>query len=314
MSDFADVQQFALQHAACAGLSPNAQSRPGGDGGYLLTITCACGATHDRWVTAAEARQGLPRPPRAPDSPMARAAAPTPVRAWPARPAPPPPQRAAVVLQPAPRASRGRGVWLVLVAVLVLGAAGAVSVTGIPEQVKGIPDQLASLLGEHVAAPSSPAAAPPPPATVVGAEARPRAAADEITTSLRQLQAAATPSASLNDYASRVAATRLAVERLILDAPEVAQARAQEILDVHRLAVGAWRARTIDDRDEWARVGADPAIDLCPEVKRAADLVAPTAGAPRARARGVAIGASLQPLWECAAEKMAALEPSPAGS
>jgi hypothetical protein len=300
MSDFADVQQFARQHAACGGLSPNAQSRAGGDGGYLLTITCACGATHDRWVTAEEASRPLPRPSRQPEPPPAAAAAPA--RAWPARPAPPPPQRIEVVLQPARRVSRGRGVWLVLLAVLALGAAAAAYVTGIP-------GELTTVLEEYVAAPSSPAAP-----LVVSPEARQRAALDEIATSLRQLQADATPRVSLNDYASRVAVTRLTVERLVLDAPEDAQARAREILDVHRLAVGAWRARTIDDRDEWVRVGQDPAIDLCPSVRRAADAAAPTVGAPRARARGVAVGAALQPLWECAAEKVAALERSPVGS
>ena len=62
MSDFADVQQFARQHATCGGLTPNAQTRPGTAGGYRLTITCACGAIHDRWVTAEEASQPLPQP------------------------------------------------------------------------------------------------------------------------------------------------------------------------------------------------------------------------------------------------------------
>ena len=36
-------------------------------------------------------------------------------------------------------------------------------------------------------------------------------------------------------------------------------------------------------------------------------------GAPRLQARGVAVGAALQPLWECAAEKVAALERTPTG-
>lgn len=305
MSDFADVEQFAHQHAACGGLTPSARSRPGSEGGYLLTITCACGATHDRWVTSEEASRPLSRPRRPPDPFPPPVTAPTPARAWPARPLPPAPQRIGLAVAPARRRSRGRGVWLVLLVVLVLGAAAA--------YVTGITDELPTVFGEHPAAPKSLAAAGPPPVPLESAETRQRTAFDEIVKALRQLQADTTPGASLNDYASRVAVTRLNVERLVLSAPEVVRAPAREALDVHRLAVGAWRARTIDDRAEWARVGQDPAIELCPSVKRAADAVAPAVGAPRARARGVVVGAVLQPLWECAAERVAALERSQAG-
>ena len=117
----------------------------------------------------------------------------------------------------------------------------------------------------------------------------------------------------MNDYATRVAVTRAAVERLAAGAPGPARARASEVLDVHALAVAAWRARTLEDRDEWERLGRDPAIALCPSVKRAVEAAAAPAAAARARARGVAVGAALLPLWECAAEKVAALEKTPAG-
>ena len=303
MSDFADVEQFARQHTACGGLTPNARSRPGSDGGYLLTITCACGATHDRWVTAEEARQPLSRPSRPPEPSPPPAVASAPARGWPARPLPPAPQRIELALAPARPGSRGRAVWLVLLLVLALGAAAAAYVNGIPAE-------LTTVLGEHVPWLESPAAAPPP---IVSPEARRRVALDEIVTALRRLQAEATPGAPLNDYASRVAVARLNVERLVVEAPERVRGPAREVLDLHRLAVGAWRARTIDDRDEWVRLGQDPAIDLCPPVKRAADAAAPPASASRARARGVAVGAALQPLWECAAERVAALERTPAG-
>jgi hypothetical protein len=317
MSDFADVEQFAREHAACGGLTPNAQSRPGAAGGYLLTITCACGATHDRWVTAEEASQPLPRPSREPDPAPAPAAAPTPASAWPARVSPPRPQRIEVTVQPARRASRGRAVWLVLVLVVALGGGAAAYLTGVSAELTGLPGELAGrlgeltgLLGDRPVASPAPTAAPPP---VASPAPPPRAALDEIVTSLRQLQADTTPSVSLNDYASRVAVTRLSVERLASAAPEPVRVRAQEVLDLHRLAAGAWRARTIDDRAEWARVGQDPAIDLCPPVKRAVDAVSQPAGASRARARGVAVGGALLQLWECAAEKVAALERTPAG-
>jgi hypothetical protein len=142
-------------------------------------------------------------------------------------------------------------------------------------------------------------------------DARERATLDAIVTSLRQLQTSSTPGVSLKDYASHVASTRVTVERLVLEAPEPARTPAREVLDVYRLAGAAWRARTLDDREEWERVGRDPAVALCPAVRDAADA----AGAPTtaARARGLAVGAALLPLWECAAEKTAALGRTPAG-
>jgi len=306
MSDFADVEQFARQHTACGGLTPTAQSRPGAGGGYLLTITCACGASHDRWVTAEEASRPLPRPSPAPAAEPAPAvatavAAPPTPSAWPARPPLPRPQRVEASIQPARRASRGRAVWLVLLLVAV-GAGAAAYLTGVP--LPGLSEPPAVM--PRAPAITSPVVTPPPPVP-------PRPALDDIVSSLRLLQADTTPSISLNDYASRVAATQLAVEKLAATAPESVRMRTREVLDLHRLAVGAWRARTVEDRDEWARVGQDPAIDLCPAVKRAVDAVSPTSAAARARVRGVAVAASLLPLWECAAEKVAALERHPAG-
>ena len=310
MSTFADVEQFARQHAACGGLTPNAQSRPGAGGGYLLTITCACGAQHDRWVTAEEASQPLPRPPRQPAPTRASVSAPTPVVTWPTRPPPLRPARIAVTAQPAPRGSRGRVVWLLMVLLVALGAGAGVYLAGGPVELDGVVDQLAGLLDEGSgAAPAGTTAPPDPPA--VFPHVRERATLDEIVTSLRQLQASTAPGVSLNDYASHVASTRVIVERLVTEAPVPARAPAREVLDVYRLAGAAWRARTLDDREEWERVGRDPAIGLCLGIKAAADA----AGAPgtAARARGVAVGAALQPLWECAAEKIAALGRIPAG-
>jgi len=130
---------------------------------------------------------------------------------------------------------------------------------------------------------------------------------------LRELQSSITPSVSLNDYASRVASTRADVERLVTSAPEPARTQAREVLDVHRLAVGAWRVRTVNDKDEWGRIGQDPDIDLCASVKRAADAAAGSRSVSRAQARGAAVAASLPQLWACAAEKVAALDRTAAG-
>jgi hypothetical protein len=311
MSDFADVEQFAREHAACGGLIPSAQSRPGAGGGYLLTVACTCGALHDRWVTAEEASQPLPRPSREPVPAVAPAPAVTRPAAWPARPSPPRPQRVEVTLQPARRPSRGRAVWLILPLLVALGGGVAVYLTGVRLEVTAALDQLAGLLGERPAVAPAPTGPPPAAAPAVSPVSRERSALDEIVTSLRRLQANTTPSVSLNDYASHVASTRLTVERLAGEVPEPARAPARDVLEVYRLAEAAWRARTLDDREEWERVGKDPAIDLCPAVKRAADAT----GAPAiaSRARGVAVGTALLPLWECAAEKTAGLGRTPAG-
>jgi hypothetical protein len=298
MSDFADVEQFAREHAGCGGLTPQTTSRPGREG-YHLTVTCACGATHDRWVTADEASRPLPRP-----APVPAPVLGTPP-AFPVRPPAPRPPRVEVNVEPARRASRGRAVWLVLLLLVVLAAAAAVYLTGVPD-VNGLLDDVNGLLGRRVAAPSAPPAARPPAAA-------PPPATEMIARALRDLQASITPSVSLNDYASRVASTRVEVERLLASAPEPARAQALQVLDVHRLAASAWRARTLDDRDEWERVGQDAAVELCPAVKRAVEAAAPSRGVSRAQARGVAVAASLSPLWECAAEKAGALAARPAG-
>ena len=97
MTDFADVEQFSREHSACGALTPTAAPQPGG--GFLLTLTCACGATFDRWVTAEEAKQPLPLPRRA----VAAGARPAPSAPEPARvperprgPEPPPDLAAAL--------------------------------------------------------------------------------------------------------------------------------------------------------------------------------------------------------------------------
>jgi hypothetical protein len=105
MTDFADVEQFARQHAGCGGLTPSAI--PQATGGFTLTLTCACGARFDRRVTAEEATQPLPpiqlapRPaptvarPSAPASPPAKPASPAPVPSAPSLPSSPRSRRAA---------------------------------------------------------------------------------------------------------------------------------------------------------------------------------------------------------------------------
>lgn len=88
MSRFQDIADFARQHHSCGILVPSASSPL--MGGYLLTLTCTCGATFDRWVTAEEAVE-LPAPALtpAPEAPASERKAEPPTAA-PAMAAPPP--------------------------------------------------------------------------------------------------------------------------------------------------------------------------------------------------------------------------------
>src|SRR5262249_22851546 len=53
MVPFSDVMEFAQPHHPCGGIVPAV--RPESDGGYLLTLTCACGTVVHRHVTPDEA-------------------------------------------------------------------------------------------------------------------------------------------------------------------------------------------------------------------------------------------------------------------
>jgi len=366
MSDFADVEEFGRLHAACGGIKPAATPEP--SGGYLLTLTCACGATLDRRVTVEDAKKPLPlprrsvapappaqrpapsRPAPAPSSELQEAlraalaadagtdappapatppappsgdlervmrealasseAAPVPPRA-PASPAAP--ERtspgklnldstirtalsqqsaltAAAAARPAP--PRTRLAWLIVLALVVCGASAALYF--------GLRGETATpAVGE----------APPPAPTL---DERQRAALDEILASLRQLQSASSPGTSLSVYSSRVIFAKSDVARFMAStAPGPVRARVREVLDIHLLAAAAWRARSLDQRETWEAVGQDPAIDLCPSVKRVVDFSVQPSDAERARARGVAVASSIPLLWECAAQKLAALDQTP---
>jgi len=66
MVPFSDVMEFAQAHHPCGGIAPAVRSKS--DGGYLLTLTCVCGATFHRDVTPEEAAH-LPSVSTAPASP-----------------------------------------------------------------------------------------------------------------------------------------------------------------------------------------------------------------------------------------------------
>jgi hypothetical protein len=155
-------------------------------------------------------------------------------------------------------------------------------------------------------APVGPASAPAP---APGVGEQQRAALDQIVRSLRQLQASSSPGTSLSVYSNRVIFARTDLDRFIGSTAEGAvRARLREVLDIHALAAAAWRARTLDQKDLWEAVGQDPAIDVCPSVKRIVDFAAQPVNVSRAQARGVAVASAIPLLWECAGQKLDALE------
>jgi hypothetical protein len=155
--------------------------------------------------------------------------------------------------------------------------------------------------------PSVVASAPtPPPAQ------QHRAALDEIVSSLRQLQSASTPTAPMSVYASRVGFAKADVDRFIgATAPGPERTAVREVLEIHMLAAAAWKARALDQKENWEAVGQDPAIDLCPSVKRVVDFATQPPDVSRAQARGAAVASAIPLLWECAAARIAALDRAP---
>ena len=336
MSDFPDVERFGREHAGCGGIARAAAPQAGG--GFVLTLTCACGATLSRMISPDQAKRPLPRPPASPSAdleaalraaveaeevataPAARPAAESKPAAPPIappsapRPAVMPPgrtspaklnldttirtaitQQAALTTAAARRraAPRTRVVWLVLFAVLGLGVAATIYVVGNADA--------------PPATTAAPASAPAPPV-----DTQQRAALGEILESLRQLQTASSPNTSLSVYSSRVAFAKSDVDRFIgSTAAGAARTGVREVMDIHLLAAAAWRARTLGQRDLYEAVGQDPAVDLCPSVKRVLDFAAPPENGTRAQGRGMTVASSVPLLWECAGQKLAALEQAP---
>ncbi|HEU5193273.1 MAG TPA: hypothetical protein VFW70_00940 [Methylomirabilota bacterium] len=186
---------------------------------------------------------------------------------------------------------RTRVAWLILFAVLAFGGAGAVYFVGTLD-----------------APPPAPQAAARAPAAAVPPDQQQRAAFEEIVKSLRTLQAASSPDVSFSVYSSRVTFAKADLDRFMPStAPGPARAAVREALDIHILAMAAWKARTLEQKDEWEAVGQDPAIELCPAAKRVVDFTTQPESGSRAQARGVAVAGAIPLLWECAAAKIETL-------
>jgi hypothetical protein len=378
MVDFSDVIQFAKTHRPCGGVTPAVRPEP--SGGYLLTLTCGCGAVLDRQVTADEAphvpfassapaapptapvprpRSERPRPTPSPEIERAMqealaaeeeaavaAVVPAPERVQPrtapsqaledvlrealaaeeAAAAAPPPRASSSAAAPAPKRSvaplpvsnveetvkaalreqerlrgaltpsaaparpRSRARWLGVAIVVVMVAGGAAFY--VAETLE--PDA-------PVGAPSSPALSDAP----APSEA-PRYGNAVIA--LRRLQAASIPTISLPTYETRLSAAQAVLGRYLEgEAPPDAKRSLGAILDLHLLAVTAWRLRAVDSPQAWESVSRSPALELCESARNAA-YIAERPGQNTAQARGRAVAASIPLLWECAASRLAKLD------
>ena len=377
MVDFSDVMQFAQTHRPCGGVTPAVRPEP--SGGYLLTLTCACGAVLDRQVTAEEAAhvpfaRAAPAAPPAAPAPRRRSARPRPTpspelecamqealaaeEAAVATVAPAPerepprtaPSQAledvlrealaaedAAAVAPAPRASssaaapapkrsvaplpvanvqetvkaalreqdrlrgglapsaaharpRSRARWLGLALLVVIVAGGSAfyfAETLEPDAPVGAPSSLAL----------SDAPAPSEPSSY-----------DNAVIALRRLQAASIATISLPTYETRLSVAQAVLGRYMeSEAPADAKRSLGAILDLHLLAVTAWRLRAVDSPQAWESVSRSPALELCESVRNAA-YIAERPGQNTAQARGRAVVASIPLLWECAASRLAKLD------
>jgi hypothetical protein len=348
MSDFADVERFAREHIACGGLTPSAMPRPGGGYLLTIACACGRSfdrwvsseearqplpiprhvvraAAAPPPVPAAEPAAALARPARALPSkskprpsaeieslvrealatePPAPEAAPrgapdgvatpppVPTASW--RPAPESaphgPAQPDVPLPPPPlpprRGSRGRAVWLGLFVVIGLGAAAAYL-----------------LLFAH----GEPPAAPVRSSASARTTEPQRTALAGATRVLRELHTVATSTTSLSVYSAQAGAAKAEVDYfLATDAAPAHRASAREALALHRLAVAAWRARSLGPKASWETLALDPSLDLCRPLKSVFDLAirSESPEAPPADATAQA----LPLLWECANERIVALE------
>jgi hypothetical protein len=136
-----------------------------------------------------------------------------------------------------------------------------------------------------------------------------RAPATQAMNALKGLQSVSRVDVPFRVYFNRVALARSDADRAIqaIRDPEV-RAPLFQALALHGLAAAAWKTRTLDERDRWEAVASDPGVELCGPVKRLLAVPDEPAGMARGQWRGMTVAASIPLLWDCAAERLAAVE------
>jgi hypothetical protein len=136
-----------------------------------------------------------------------------------------------------------------------------------------------------------------------------RAAVAEGLTALRALQDMSHVETPYRVYFNKVAFTKTDVERSLQSVKDTATRTAvTEALSLHVLAAAAWRAKTLNERERWETVGDDPLADLCLSTRRLLAVSEDPANMSRAQWRGMTLAAGVPLLWDCAADRLAALE------
>ncbi len=118
------------------------------------------------------------------------------------------------------------------------------------------------------------------------------------------------------DYADRTLDAQVKIDQKLSadDVDPKAKALVAEAMMLYVLAGRAWHAKVADNgygraQERYENVGRDPALELCPEAKRAANAPAPpnTQRTPDYN-RGANLSFSFQTLWLCASERITRAE------
>ncbi len=170
--------------------------------------------------------------------------------------------------------------------------------------------------GKQKPFPETPAAAPVEP-RVSAPEGR---AATEALQALKALQSVTTTGVAYPDYARRVVDAKIQVDEYLQGegADSAVKSRVREAMALYVLSSSAWNAKLTEGYygfEVFERVGRDPALELCPEVKPLL-AASPPLGVRRtpeakmtpAANTGINAANNFRALWSCASNKITEAE------